>query len=243
MNYTTKMLALSDITLDPDTQPRIKQNKKIAKQYMELLLAGDTTFPPVVVFQEGNTYYLADGWHRFCAHKDTFKKEISCHIYQGTKREATLYSVGANGTHGLSMTNADKRRAVTKLLEDQEWSAWSNSQIAKRCHVDHTFVGKMRKSLGLNHSDISQERTYTNKQGDVAVMNTANIGKRADQGAEVTQPQGADQSCCNQSCAQTIHGLNERVLALQAELEMKDALISDLENQLAKFREDESLPY
>lgn len=55
----------------------------------------------------------------------------------------------------------------------------------------------MRKSLGLNHSDISQERTYTNKHGDVAVMNTAKIGKRTIQDAEITQAQGADQAAIN----------------------------------------------
>jgi hypothetical protein len=242
MNYETKTLLLSDLTLDTDLQPRTKRNKTLSAHFAGLVLSNEDHFPPLIVFQDGETFYLADGFHRFHAYDANYRKQAQCHVYQGSKRDALLYSVGANGTHGLNMTNADKRRAVTKLLEDPEWSKWGDREIARRCHVDHSFVGKMRKSLASNHSEIPQERTYSNKHGGVSVMNTANIGKRADQGAEVTQPQGADQSCCNQSCAQTINGLNERVLALQAELEMKDALISDLENQLAKFREDESFP-
>ena len=34
-----------------------------------------------------------------------------------------LHSVGANATHGLRRSNADKRRAVVLLLEDEEWSS------------------------------------------------------------------------------------------------------------------------
>jgi hypothetical protein len=41
-----------------------------------------------------------------------------------------LYTVGANATHGLRRSNADKRRAVSMLLDDPEWAQWSNLAIA-----------------------------------------------------------------------------------------------------------------
>jgi hypothetical protein len=39
-------------------------------------------------------------------------------------------SVSANAPHGLRRTNADKRRAVVRLLEDTEWSQWADREIA-----------------------------------------------------------------------------------------------------------------
>jgi hypothetical protein len=75
-----------------------------------------------------------------------------------------------------------------RLLEDKEWSGWSDREIARRCQVDHKTVGKLRstltgdfpsnKSLQSIDGDLSnQERTYTTKHGTQAKMNTANIGK------------------------------------------------------------------
>lgn len=39
-------------------------------------------------------------------------------------REAILFIVGANASHGLRRTNADKRRTVERLLADEEWRGW-----------------------------------------------------------------------------------------------------------------------
>ena len=39
---------------------------------------------------------------------------------KGTQRDAILWSISANATHGLRRTNEDKRRAVTRLLQDPE---------------------------------------------------------------------------------------------------------------------------
>ena len=63
---------------------------------------------------------------------------------QGTQRDAVLFSVGANGSHGLRRTNADKRRAVETLLRDAEWSQWSNREVARKCSVDESLVRNMR---------------------------------------------------------------------------------------------------
>ena len=94
---------------------------------------------------------------------------------QGTRRDAILFSVGANASHGLRRTNQDKRRAVETLLRDEEWGAWSNSEIARRCGVHHSTVADLRPSLSVS---ASEPRTYTTKHGTIATMNTAAIGKR-----------------------------------------------------------------
>jgi hypothetical protein len=249
MSYETKILPLSDITLDSDTQPRVGPNKQALEYFQDLLLVSDVRFPPVVLFYDGNKYYLADGWHRYEAHRRAFEEEISCHIYQGSKRDAILYSVGANGTHGLNMTNADKRRAVSKLLEDPEWSKWGDREIARRCHVSASFVGSIKKSLYSVDSDIPQERTYTNKHGSVSTMKTEGIGKRSSESltAQIEQLDTAAQFI--DTDIETIESLYQRLEALVIELELKDQMISDLEAQVAKLKgqtgvgDEETLPF
>jgi hypothetical protein len=42
--------------------------------------------------------------------------------------------------HGLKRTNADKRRAVKMLLDDDEWGQNSATWISEKCDVEPSFV-------------------------------------------------------------------------------------------------------
>jgi hypothetical protein len=139
-------------------------------------MADGAESPPAVVFHDGASYWLADGFHRTHAARRATIKTIQAEIHNGTKRDAILYSVGANSAHGLRRDNRDKRKAVMTLLQDEEWSQWSNREIARHCAVDHTTVGRLRKSLVENTSE-KPGRTYNTKHGTKSTMNTENIGK------------------------------------------------------------------
>lgn len=137
---------LDDIRTDGGTQPREYLNELVLSEYAESMTGG-TVFPPVVIFFDGSHYWLADGFHRFFAAKKCGARDITADVRPGTRREARLYAVGANATHGLRRTNADKRRAALTLLQDEEWQRWSNREIARQCGVTHTFVAKLRREL------------------------------------------------------------------------------------------------
>lgn len=165
-------LALDRIKTDGGTQSRAEVNPAVVEDYAQTIRDG-ADFPPVTVFHDGKHYWLADGFHRVAAYRAAGALEIAADIRQGDKREAILFSVGANAAHGLRRTNDDKRRAVMVLLNDAEWSKWSDREIARRCGVSHNFVSSLRPSLS---SDDSEPRTYTTKHGTVAKMETAKIG-------------------------------------------------------------------
>jgi hypothetical protein len=162
-------LPLKSVRLDGQTQPRQFVNEDVVADYAELLLE-DVEFPPVVVFNDGANYWLVDGFHRWHANKKAGFLDIECEIHDGTRRDAVLWSVGANASHGLRRTNDDKRKAVLTLLEDLEWSEWSDSEIGRRCNVSHTFVSRIKKSMGLEQA----EKKYTTKHGTTATMKPAN---------------------------------------------------------------------
>ena len=195
-------LPLDNIRLDGDTQPRISINPDLVVEYAELM-GRDTIFPAVVVFFDGTDHWLADGFHRYHAARLAQRAEIAAEIRNGTQREAVLFSVGANASHGERRCNADKRKAVRTLLEDAEWKRWSNERIAAQCCVSHTLVADIRRSLSEAESErvqrarefpfsdeelsdlktwnddelTGESRTYITKHGTTATMRTANIGR------------------------------------------------------------------
>ncbi|MBX3583582.1 MAG: hypothetical protein KF810_16980 [Rhizobiaceae bacterium] len=167
---------LNLIRVDGGTQSRAMLQNSVIEEYASAIAAG-VEFPPVVLFYDGTDHWLADGFHRVRAFAVAGIDLIPADIRQGTRRDAILYSVGANETHGLRRTNDDKRRAVLVLLNDEEWAKWSDREIARKCNVGHPLVASLRPKLtGISSSD-SKPRTYTTKHGTRATMNTSAIGK------------------------------------------------------------------
>lgn len=166
---------IDKIRTDGGTQSRAAINEATVAEYADAMADPNTLFPPVIVYFDGREYWLADGFHRLAAWAQIGRAEIPAEIRQGDRRAAILHSVAANSTHGLRRTNEDKRRAVLTLLEDAEWSAWSDGEIARRCGVSREYVNRMRSSVTCDPI-TSENRTYTTRHGTTATMNTGNIG-------------------------------------------------------------------
>ena len=66
-----------------------------------------------------------------------------------------------------------------RLLQDAEWSHWSNREIAKHAKVDGKTVARLRDEItpGVTAEIRSEDRTYNTKHGTTAKMNTAAIGE------------------------------------------------------------------
>jgi hypothetical protein len=139
-------LALDDLKLGAGTQPRAKIDESAVADYAEAMRDG-AAFPPVVVFFDGEIYYLADGFHRVDAAYKLGLDAIEAEVKQGTHRDAIYYSLGANADHGLRRTAEDKRRAVMRMLEDKDWKCWPQGDIAKACRVSRQFVNEVAGSL------------------------------------------------------------------------------------------------
>lgn len=136
-------LKLSEVQLIDEAQPRERIDLDVIGEYAEVLKAGGT-LPPIVVFGS----IVADGFHRHLAHQSAGRKTISAIVNRGGLREAILYSCSANAIHGLRRTNADKRRAVLKLLRDPVWREWSDRKLARVAAVSPPFVSEMRATVG-----------------------------------------------------------------------------------------------
>jgi hypothetical protein len=172
------VLKLCEIRIDGGMQPRAELSEAAVAEYAEAMEDG-AKLPPVTVFFDRASYWLGDGYHRYHAHRQIGRMEIEVDLHEGSRRDAILHAVGANAAHGLRRTNADKRRSVALLLDDDEWSKWSDNEIAKRCAVSQPFVGSARSSLITVGSEKPAERAYTTKHGTSTTMRISSIGKPA----------------------------------------------------------------
>lgn len=169
-NCSISKLTLSEIVLDKEIQPRNHLNQDVVAEYAKSMKQR-ATFPPVIVYFDGNRYWLADGFHRIKAKEYIGESKILAEVRCGSRREAILYAVSANSIHGHRLSNADKRRVVERLLQDSEWRQWSDSLIAKRCGVSHPYVGKIRRQ------SCNGYKLTTRKGANGYLIDISNIGK------------------------------------------------------------------
>ena len=173
-----KKLSLDVIRLDGGTQARVSLNNDVVTEYAAHLKEGDT-FPEIVVFHDGSDYWLADGFHRYHAHKHNGEQEIACDVKTGTLEEAKLYAYGANGRRGLSMSREDKRKVILLMLQHPEWSKWTNTEIAKHTGVSSMTVGRIKAGLAYDAEKVEEPevKKFTKKDGTVGQVKTEKMGK------------------------------------------------------------------
>ncbi len=120
---------------------------------------------------------LFSGFHTITAAKRNFGNdhEVSFQVVEG---DPYLLAACENAVHGKRRTNADKRAAVLRWLQDDEGRQWTGSHIAKQCHVSDSLVNSVDVSLQENGSDTYErptKRKYIDKHGTVTWMETAKI--------------------------------------------------------------------
>lgn len=148
-NGEERVLIIDAFERDGELQLRVDLDEDGIEALKEAYL-NDEKVPPVRAVYDGDKYYLYDGHRRCEARKRAGKNSIPCVVRHGTRRDAILEACRANIEHdrsGLRRTNRDKRRAVSRLLNDEEWCKWSDSKIADYVGVSVSFIGTVRKEL------------------------------------------------------------------------------------------------
>lgn len=137
-------LSLDLIDVYGGTQARVKTNEEAIESYAEEMTNG-AVFPPISVYYDGATYWLADGFHRYLAAKRSGSPTILAEVQPGGRGDALKHALGANATNGVYRNNADKRNAVEIALE--EWPDRANPVLAEICKVSVELVRTRRSDL------------------------------------------------------------------------------------------------
>jgi len=140
----TQEISIEQIDIYGGTQARAQTNDDAIEGYGEEMNRG-TVFPPIALYFDGTTYWLADGFHRYLAAKRIGRTAITAEVQPGGRVDALKHALGANVTNGVHRNNADKRNAVEIALE--EWPDRANPVIAEICRVSVEFVRTTRVQL------------------------------------------------------------------------------------------------
>ncbi|MBN2389919.1 MAG: ParB N-terminal domain-containing protein [Anaerolineae bacterium] len=214
-----QLLNIGAIVVDPALQPREQMDMAMVMEYAGEMQQAGSQFPPVTAFGTVEQCWLADGFHRIEAAKLSNIAVFKVQLLPGGRREAQLFSLGANATHGLRRTNVDKRRAVETALRDAEWAQWSDREIALRCAVSAPLVAQVRMELGLVREERKVERG-----GVVYTMQTGGIGKGdQDQEDERIAETDADEHWDGFDALQRIAQENERIEEGEDDAKAEDA--------------------
>jgi hypothetical protein len=179
----SQRIPIADIQRDMLLQPRAELHRDWIEEYATEMLAG-AKFPPVVVYFDGKKYWLSDGFHRLYGAEAAGMDAVRAEVREGSRRDALLHSLSVNAEHGHRRTNEDKRRAIDIMLDDRQWTRWSDSQIATQCGVDHKTVAARRSTRNSILGNSQDGARIVTRAGTTYEMNTANIGT-ADQRANV----------------------------------------------------------
>ena len=183
----TRELRIFQIRAYPEINVRELDLQKVAEYADDMREYGEEDWQkhwnemPVITEDD----HLWSGFHTIAAAIEAFGDDrvIECRVEGKNRKDAFFLATGTNVSHGLRRTNADKRKAVLRWLEDEEGKQWTNSYIAKKCFVGLQTVTNIEKSLSNLDSDNYERptrRKYINKWGQEEWMETAETGKRTD---------------------------------------------------------------
>jgi hypothetical protein len=138
-----EILPIDLIRIDGQTQARIKINEDAVDDYAEVIkdAGGDWPFDPIDVFFDGSNYFVADGFHRTLAAIRMKRASIPCRVHQGTAKDAKIFGMTANDTHGIRMTREDKRACVEWLLD--YGGRMTQAEIAQKSGVTERSVRRI----------------------------------------------------------------------------------------------------
>lgn len=147
---------ISAIQFDSATQVRAEINNDVVNDYAAAM-AANVAFPPAELFSDGQKFWIGDGWHRLLAAQRNGDVTFPCNVQPGGRQAAIKHSLGANATHGLKRSNADKRKAVTMALK--LYAELSDRALADICAVTNPFVAKIRAEVLTVSTSTPTHRT------------------------------------------------------------------------------------
>ena len=184
-----KSLSIDLIITDAGTQMRSGTRLETVKEYAAMFDGTKWPFDnPLIVFTDGKSHWLADGFHRYEAAQMVSRGSVSCELKKGSLEDAQDFALSANARHGLRRSNEDKRHAVEIALSMERWADKSNRMIADACGVSEQLVRSIRKDSTALKSQLNET------SNEKPTKRTGKDGKKRTISKPVTQREPGDES-------------------------------------------------
>lgn len=138
------------LSLRPGESPRLNGEDK---SHIARLAESDAPLPPILVHRP--TMRVIDGTHRLMAASLQGRETIDVVFFDGSEAEVFLRAVQENVTHGLPLTQADRRAAAERIIASHphmsdraigESAGLAAKTVAaiRRCSTDHLSASNAR---------------------------------------------------------------------------------------------------
>lgn len=146
MEFKAKPLDLDLLVADAGIQVREKLDTEHVADLVTVIEDNRSReLPAVVVFFDGSTHWLADGFHRRAAHIRAGSQTISAEVRQGSKDAAKLFAAGANTRNGMRLNSGDKKRAILNALATPEGRKMGDRELARHVGCSAQYVIDVKK--------------------------------------------------------------------------------------------------
>jgi hypothetical protein len=155
-------------SLRPGESPRLEGEDKA---HIARLAAMEAKLPPVLV--DRRSMRVIDGMHRLLAASMSGRDTIDVRFFDGSPQDAFLHAVEANVTHGLPLSQADRRAAAKRIIESHPHL--SDRAIAQLAGLSAKTVGVIRRRC----SPAMQPKSRVGKDGKVRPLSSLEGRRRA----------------------------------------------------------------
>jgi len=140
------IININTINIASSYQAREEIDQDMVETFAENMLHGDK-FPPILIYVVNGEKLIADGFHRYFAHKKNNKTSIEVDERTADMDTYILKCTSANNKHGKRPTHKDKIRSLERILKIDEVSTlWLDKDIARHLDVSTSFVYKHREN-------------------------------------------------------------------------------------------------
>jgi transposase-like protein len=157
------------LALRPADSPRLNGEDKA---HIARLAETETPLPPILV--DRRTMKLIDGMHRLMAASLQGRENIDVIFFDGNESDVFLRAVQENITHGLPLSQADRRSAAERIIASHPYL--SDRAIAHTVGLAAKTVAAIRKR---SSDEVPQSNTRVGRDGRTRPLNSAEGRRRA----------------------------------------------------------------
>ncbi|SDX70340.1 ParB-like nuclease domain-containing protein [Allochromatium warmingii] len=137
-------LPINGLTIDPEIQQRTRVDEALIAEYAENI--GDWIHAaPIVVFSDGYSRFVADGFQRTEAARRAGLYEIPAIQFNGTRQDALRYALSANATHGRRRSREDLERAYATAVREGFCQAADTECVASLLKCSARWASELTK--------------------------------------------------------------------------------------------------
>jgi hypothetical protein len=223
------LVPLENLTTTDGLQARSALDADTLNDYAQLFADG-VKLPPIECIATDGGLLVTDGFHRVNAARQAGKTHVLAVVVSGSWSDAVFAAAGANRTHGLRRSIADKRKAVAMLLADARWGLLSDREIARHVGVTHPFVASMRKRTDPATEIETPAPDSDPHPTDDADRLDAQVERRMDAAKELLSTLASDLAAIHAAAKALIEQDRPEAAFLSS------SLLSDLKNAAAAIR-------